>query len=67
MPADYVRIMGKARVEPLINSFKSLTWDQAQRVWDKASDEEKAKLKPWYLKKKLSAMRMENYQAGAAQ
>jgi len=67
MPADYVRIMSKSRVEPLINSFKSLTWDQAQRVWDNASDEEKTKLKPWYLKKKLTAMRMENYQAGAVQ
>lgn len=63
-PQDFHRIVTKARVEPLINSFKTLTWPQAQKVWEAATDEEKAKLKPLYMKKKLAALRMEHYQYG---
>ena len=66
MPQDFKRIQAKARSEPLVNSFKSLTYDQAAKVYDVATDEEKAKLEPLWRKKRMMNSRLERYKESGA-
>jgi hypothetical protein len=56
-PRDYVSILRDSRVNPLVKGFKSATIEQAIKVWDIASDEEKSQLRPVLLRKIAMARR----------
>ena len=47
-PIDYAKALASARKEPLVNSFKKLTYSQASRVMEVATPEEKQKLDLYY-------------------
>jgi hypothetical protein len=52
---EYINILRSSRLDPLVKSFKPLTIDQAIKVFDVATDEEKIELKPLLMKKFASA------------
>jgi len=56
-PSDVNKITEKASLPPLAAIVKSLPLDQAERVWKKASDEEKREIAPVMEKKRENAMK----------
>jgi hypothetical protein len=54
---DYWAAVKKSTKDPLVNSFKNLTYDQAVQVYDAATDDEKKKLRLPFIEKKFQNIR----------
>ncbi len=57
LPHDLLTTIQQSRKDPLVNSFSRLTYEQAARVMDVATDDEKAELRVPFMKKTMEYRR----------